>query len=203
MRNRPPHRRRPKIRLVNVLTLLLVTMALATAGLWVWSYSCCAALAHSSGGTTATVWRLYSWRGSIHIWHTTAIRVPPWPTSPPRSTFETSPRATHDTTLISSPSRAQFLGVVLASHDLRRSGTLSGVGPYTMRDHFHGVVLPYWLVIILLLALPSVGLGRRLVRHLRRPADGYCTRCGYDLEGNLSGICPECGEPRPTPGAAR
>ena len=23
---------------------------------------------------------------------------------------------------------------------------------------------------------------------------GHCRRCGYDLTGNLSGRCPECGE---------
>ena len=26
---------------------------------------------------------------------------------------------------------------------------------------------------------------------------GYCTSCGYDLAGNTSGQCPECGEPVP------
>jgi hypothetical protein len=24
---------------------------------------------------------------------------------------------------------------------------------------------------------------------------GHCTACGYDLTGNVSGICPECGKP--------
>jgi len=27
---------------------------------------------------------------------------------------------------------------------------------------------------------------------------GYCCRCGYDLTGNISGVCPECGKPVPT-----
>jgi hypothetical protein len=25
------------------------------------------------------------------------------------------------------------------------------------------------------------------------PAPGCCPRCGYDLAGNRSGVCPECG----------
>jgi len=26
---------------------------------------------------------------------------------------------------------------------------------------------------------------------------GHCRKCGYDLTGNVSGICPECGTPKP------
>ncbi len=28
----------------------------------------------------------------------------------------------------------------------------------------------------------------------RRRARGQCQKCGYDLTGNVSGRCPECGE---------
>ena len=24
---------------------------------------------------------------------------------------------------------------------------------------------------------------------------GHCQKCGYNLTGNVSGVCPECGEP--------
>lgn len=34
------------------------------------------------------------------------------------------------------------------------------------------------------------------VRRRPRPAD-RCAHCGYNLTGNLSGICPECGRPTP------
>lgn len=27
------------------------------------------------------------------------------------------------------------------------------------------------------------------------PPAGYCGKCGYDLTGNISGVCPECGTP--------
>jgi hypothetical protein len=37
--------------------------------------------------------------------------------------------------------------------------------------------------------LALVRLGRRLLR--ARP--GLCRRCGYDLTGNTTGVCPECG----------
>ena len=33
-------------------------------------------------------------------------------------------------------------------------------------------------------------------RHL--PLPGHCRRCGYDLRGNVSGVCPECGSRVPS-----
>jgi len=56
------------------------------------------------------------------------------------------------------------------------------------------ILLPYWL-----LACSAAGsapallmISRRLHRRSRRRA-GRCVRCGYDLRGNVSGVCPECG----------
>lgn len=39
----------------------------------------------------------------------------------------------------------------------------------------------------------------------RKPAHpaGHCHQCGYDLTGNVSGICPECGTPIPTPASGQ
>ena len=40
-------------------------------------------------------------------------------------------------------------------------------------------------------------LGALVVLHLselfRRQQPGHCVRCAYDLTGNTSGVCPECG----------
>jgi hypothetical protein len=36
---------------------------------------------------------------------------------------------------------------------------------------------------------------RRDGRRMRRQSQGLCIRCGYNLKGNVSGCCPECGEP--------
>jgi hypothetical protein len=35
--------------------------------------------------------------------------------------------------------------------------------------------------------------GPRAVQKRRRKK-GLCLTCGYDLQGNVSGVCPECGE---------
>lgn len=53
-----------------------------------------------------------------------------------------------------------------------------------------GVSLPLWLV-FLVLAIPTAILWYRD----RRPPKGHCRACGYNLTGNVSGKCPECGKP--------
>jgi len=52
------------------------------------------------------------------------------------------------------------------------------------------VVLPLWIP-FLVAALPT---GWLWWRDRRRIAPGHCEKCGYNLTGNISGICPECGE---------
>ena len=47
---------------------------------------------------------------------------------------------------------------------------------------------PYFLATILLTAF-------LWWRDRRRIPPGHCQTCGYDLTGNVSGRCPECGEP--------
>ena len=56
--------------------------------------------------------------------------------------------------------------------------------------------VPYGLAVAASAAVPGLwcGLtvfGYRRLRHRRRR--GLCERCGYDLTGNVSGTCPECG----------
>jgi hypothetical protein len=50
------------------------------------------------------------------------------------------------------------------------------------------IFIPLW-ILAALLAGPAVW-----ALHRDRPAKpGCCRRCGYDLTGNISGVCPECG----------
>jgi hypothetical protein len=39
--------------------------------------------------------------------------------------------------------------------------------------------------------------GRRVERYLWAELDDVCNSCGYNLTGNTSGTCPECGTPVP------
>ena len=81
--------------------------------------------------------------------------------------------------------------------------TFSGWFPQLTREHL-GLVLPsagptfgpvsgFWCVpvwVVLLALLVPTGIG--WIRSRRHPP-GRCQGCGYNLTGNESGTCPECG----------
>jgi len=52
------------------------------------------------------------------------------------------------------------------------------------------VVLPIWVLLIATL-IPVLVAWWRDRGHLK---PGHCQNCDYDLTGNVSGVCPECGE---------
>jgi hypothetical protein len=56
------------------------------------------------------------------------------------------------------------------------------------------VILPCWIVLTAALIFPLTLFYRGPLRRARRRANGCCRWCGYDLTGNESGVCPECGE---------
>ncbi len=56
------------------------------------------------------------------------------------------------------------------------------------------VSLPLWSIIILFGTYPTTAFIRGPLRRWRRRRTGLCVKCTYDLTGNVSGVCPECGE---------
>ena len=58
------------------------------------------------------------------------------------------------------------------------------------------VTTPFWSILIATLVLPAV-YGWYWNRLRRRKTRGLCISCGYNLTGNTSGVCPECGTPAP------
>ncbi len=71
---------------------------------------------------------------------------------------------------------------------------LPEIGTPFGHDELSIVIFPYWLL-LLLAAIPTAWLWHRDQRRIR---PGRCPRCGYDLTGNTSGVCSECGERMPT-----
>jgi hypothetical protein len=49
-----------------------------------------------------------------------------------------------------------------------------------------------WLPLVLLLIYPAIAFIRGPVRRWHRRRNNRCVACGYDLMGNVTGICPEC-----------
>lgn len=68
--------------------------------------------------------------------------------------------------------------------------TITRVGRTTTNRWIQRVTVPLWLP-LLLIAIPTALLCRR-----DRPLPRNRCLCGYNLTGNLSGTCPECGERR-------
>lgn len=54
------------------------------------------------------------------------------------------------------------------------------------------VKLPFWLLAAAFFVLPFHWL---VSRHWQSLSIGRCDVCGYNLKGNVSGVCPECGTP--------
>ncbi len=56
---------------------------------------------------------------------------------------------------------------------------------------YRSLVIPLWL--LFLFTFPGAAFLWWLDR--RRIPPGHCRNCGYNLTGNVSGRCPECGTP--------
>ncbi len=96
-------------------------------------------------------------------------------------------------------------GGIIVSHDsaFQHFGVHAYALPAHMRwlamlpNEYAGDVYPYWIS-LLVVGLPTVGLW---VFDRRRVPAGHCGRCGYNLTGNVSGVCPECGTEAASSGA--
>ena len=52
----------------------------------------------------------------------------------------------------------------------------------------------WWVIVPLWMGLAAIGVPTILLTVIdRRSPKGHCQQCGYDLTGNESGVCPECG----------
>jgi hypothetical protein len=62
--------------------------------------------------------------------------------------------------------------------------------------HDHYTIAPFWFITVLLACGPALAIRRRLRRRAARQlSSGRCAHCSYNLTGNVSGACPECGTP--------
>ena len=76
--------------------------------------------------------------------------------------------------------------------ELRRYRGLDGDNP---NRQYTFLAVPHWFPMLLLAPLPAWCLRQAVRRRRRDKPAGFCVHCGYDLTGNVSGVCPECGAP--------
>jgi hypothetical protein len=69
---------------------------------------------------------------------------------------------------------------------------------YDWRSRIRHASVPLWLPLVIM-AVPT---GTLWWLDRRRIPPGHCQKCGYNLTGNVSGRCPECGEPAAQPSEA-
>ena len=160
--------------------------------------ACCTALALLT--TVAWGWSLYSSvgifglpfdtdvsirRGTIYWTHTyehsvSSIPAANWPGSPIPKARINPPIAVYPVFRFSS---GHEMGLQLPS------GRIQPMKYWLL-------LTPLWFFLGLFAVYPAVFLlNTRRRRRRQRLERGQCVRCGYDLRGNESGACPECGEP--------
>lgn len=54
-------------------------------------------------------------------------------------------------------------------------------------------LLPYFVPVVVFGLLPTMVAAARIAPLFCRTRSGLCATCSYDLTGNVSGVCPECG----------
>ena len=79
----------------------------------------------------------------------------------------------------------------------QRNGLIDTLSPRVALVTSRALVVPYWSVLAVPLVIWLAAWGTR-----RRFGAGRCATCGYDLTGNVSGICPECGTAVPRTAAS-
>ena len=83
------------------------------------------------------------------------------------------------------PKTTGFAGIVYSTRRTRWGKT-------AITNRF--ISVPTWMPPVVLGAFPLLSLwGLPCRRRKSRMARGQCVTCGYDLTGNLSGVCSECG----------
>jgi hypothetical protein len=87
--------------------------------------------------------------------------------------------------------RRTYLGFGFDSHNYLQQG------PPPVVQQFVMLVVPWPALAAPLAVAPGLRAGRAWLRRRRLRRVGHCKTCGYDLRGNASGVCPECGAVAP------
>jgi len=70
-------------------------------------------------------------------------------------------------------------------------GTGWGTDPFDTTIKRYSVLVPHWFLVLLFILLPINCFAKWWRR--RHLPDNPCSKCGYDMMGNTTAKCPECG----------
>ena len=65
--------------------------------------------------------------------------------------------------------------------------------PRWEKDNYTAIRIPFWALAVALSVAPARYILRAYRNHIQRRRVGHCQQCFYNLTGNISGVCPECG----------
>ena len=163
------------------------SLVLALLFLWLWnrSYWVWDIVTRETGHTEV---QLISYEGQVFLIHTTN---PQRGTSESHWSWDRTPYSPGLSRFNPEPVGWQGLGFA-AGHGM--------VGPKRTRPAILAAT-PFWALVVVTSILPAYSLlvFRRQWIRLQRTL-GECSRCGYNLTGNVSGVCPECGTSVPPTG---
>lgn len=79
------------------------------------------------------------------------------------------------------------------SRIIRYRGFYSMTSDFSMGLRTWWLGFPLWAAFALFAFYPALAFIRGPLRRHRRRKRRLCLKCGYNLAGNVSGVCPECG----------
>jgi hypothetical protein len=189
-------------RILNIATALSLALLVATAALWVRSFFVTEHLAYAGMGRAAGDWAMVvrSSQGAIYFDR--------------RSYWDYQRGWTWGRRRISGPNDALRYAYQTPSW----SRTLLGIrafggtaytwpghlypnvrplpplkDPRWWKDRYTALCIPFWALAAIFSAAPLCHGFRAYHQRTKRNRAGRCLKCGYNLTGNVSGVCPECG----------
>jgi hypothetical protein len=176
--------------ILNAVTMLSLMLCLAMVMLWVRSYRHFDYAFHNP--STSDALGVCFRKGAVQLsWERTPDQRFAWPR------WEAGTLDLDDSVEIKdvveqllADSGNDVVPVLLHTRAIQIKGAPSG--------SFHSMTVPYWLMIVVIGAVP-VFRARSNARRLQRSREGCCVSCGYDLRATPA-RCPECGNRRKVDG---
>ena len=167
--------------ILNTLTVLSLLLMLGVVGLWVDGYFNSTLLAYTSQKSVS--FSASSGIGTLLLTRTGApgksaifLKVPGW-------------LAIRDS-LKGRVAIGKYMDVEIIGFGISWGTKMQASFPFQY-DGVHQASVPHWFLALIFAIAPAIWFMRW--RRRRNLPDNPCPSCGYDLTGNMTGTCPECG----------